>query len=71
VNSNHGLRRGEAQPQLAVTVQLDEGPRILAVIEDAPSTSVNVGAKVCFHGTHTMSDQLPVFRLNPDLDSAA
>ncbi|RAG82464.1 hypothetical protein DN069_27770 [Streptacidiphilus pinicola] len=71
VNRRHGSIRGEEPPRHAATVQLDEGPRVMAVIEGARSASVKVGVKVRFHGTHTPGERLPVFRLNLEPDSPA
>jgi uncharacterized OB-fold protein len=72
LDGSRGARQGEDQPRLTVTVQLDEGPRIMAVLEGVTPARVRLGARVSFQGTHTTRDRLPIFRLSrlsPVVDS--
>lgn len=71
LNSRHGLRRDEDKSWLAATVQLDEGPRVVAAIEGVQNTAVKVGARVRFDRTRISGDRLPVFRLSLEPESAA
>ncbi|WP_084719238.1 Zn-ribbon domain-containing OB-fold protein [Streptacidiphilus carbonis] len=73
VHNNRGHRNSDTQ-QTALTVELDEGIRIMAVVEGVAFNSVDVGARVRFHGMRTGPDPLPVFDVlrftEPDVGDA-